>query len=953
MSKRTRSQYIDDSAEVDHDTLMHEDASDDDDDSYEAQLRRQDREDFDMAAIDAGHEERLRSDAQYRIPTPLLQSGSPPGLLPPDLVLRLNAQLYPPQDDALGAQTPLFLPEREQTPLFLPGSRGPTPYDFEFRAETPTFFLPLVGPARGDSALRRLATASSPSRPHPAPPVICPPHLDQLPPSLPKKRRVDSGADAEDSPHQRRLHRFLDVSARTLTRREEEEDEETLSDKEFLDDEPVHEDPQRHRPVFPEEDETEEDLRALAAVYEDAGCEYSVRPRRAIGCPNHTLVLDTWVIPKHGLHKGRLSLVLTKRKLLAAPMSLVETVGMGLMMHQQFNKCIEVTQSTDMLREKYTVVQPPTPAQLAPFLEDDHPALEKIRFRGHSPALAKGDRVVVVAGPHQGEAGFIVVLREVPVDRQRVKYAKIVKVYNGVDIVKKGDTGLYDRVRVVSGVLFRGATGHVIDNSNGILTVVADKSLELTGATTQSEMSDRQVFQTSIRYVNRDYRCGDLVRVRTGKHKGRVGLIVATFTGGSFEVFDGDKPKPEQTEFPTIETVQSTRRDIDFATYESASLASRSSMRLGRLEAKAERTEKENVDCAILVAQIMRLNRLVRGIPSDAGSVDKVVDTKIMHTGRRYKGMAVLVTGKGMHKGFQGTVIGDQDNAARVRRLAKKRRKGEDSWRDEDQDGIVVTIRSETAIRRWRSLWTNASTDTLACRSRRPVSCLTTYLWATSPRAKGLSSRGFSGAENSTSSAYAFSAPFKRSALGINSSAALAWCIPVSCDDDGGWMCILGLSSKHFDIQVVGITGVQERMSATLLALEGRHGHILANAPIQRGTKKLDVCGVGKTGTKHAVYAQCIKPRRKDDDGRSLTEISQRVVVIGPDMGEGTSFEGCYGLTQPEVPHFYDSGVVCVQVELRENTFDTAFFAVTSLCMAKNIALTYGGQAFPATTFPE
>jgi hypothetical protein len=55
---------------------VHEDASDDDDDSYEAQLCRQDREDFDMAAIDAGHEERLRSDAQYRIPTPLLQSGA-------------------------------------------------------------------------------------------------------------------------------------------------------------------------------------------------------------------------------------------------------------------------------------------------------------------------------------------------------------------------------------------------------------------------------------------------------------------------------------------------------------------------------------------------------------------------------------------------------------------------------------------------------------------------------------------------------------------------------------------------------------------------------------------------------------------------------------------------------------------------------------------------------------
>jgi hypothetical protein len=116
---------------------------------------------------------------------------------------------------------------------------------------------------------------------------------------------------------------------------------------------------------------------------------------------------------------------------------------------------------------------------------------------------------------------------------------------------------------------------------------------------------------------------------------------------------------------------------------------------LGRLEAKAERTETENTDCAVLVATIMRLNRLVRGIPSDAGSVDKVVDTKIMNTGRRYEGMPVLVAGKGMHKGFQGTVISDHDNAARVRRLAKKRRKGEDSWHDEDQDGIVVTIKSE------------------------------------------------------------------------------------------------------------------------------------------------------------------------------------------------------------------------------------------------------------------
>ncbi|KAJ7847678.1 hypothetical protein B0H13DRAFT_1907160 [Mycena leptocephala] len=116
----------------------------------------------------------------------------------------------------------------------------------------------------------------------------------------------------------------------------EEEDKETLSDKEFLDDEPVHNNPQRRCPMFPEEDKTEDDLCALAAAYEDTGCEHS----RA--APEE-LVVNTWVIPKYGLHKGCLALVLMKCKLLTAPMSSVETVGMGLMMHQQCNKCVKTS----------------------------------------------------------------------------------------------------------------------------------------------------------------------------------------------------------------------------------------------------------------------------------------------------------------------------------------------------------------------------------------------------------------------------------------------------------------------------------------------------------------------------------------------------------------------------------------------------------------------------------
>ncbi|KAJ7823930.1 hypothetical protein B0H13DRAFT_1919391 [Mycena leptocephala] len=684
--------------------------SDDDDDSYEAQLRRQDREDFDMEAIDAGHEETaLRRAYGSRLccnPAPRLlprrrfyttflqdhRAQSPPGLPPPNLVLA------PPRPSTSRRKIKMM-----HAPLFARLARS-YPYDFEFRARPD--LLPDLSWSHSERKRllsSGLATASSPARFTTGSPVTSPAPSRPTPPSLPQRKDVSIQAPTPRIRPIGAAFRFLDVSAEDSDEEEEEEeeDEETLSDK-------------GPAPRVPRGRGNEDDLRALAAAYEDAGREYSRAPEKSTRCSTHS-----------------------------------------------------------------------RPTRRIP--ADDHPPL-KAPFRGPCPALAEGDRGCGTRSPPRRD-GFIVVLREVPVSGQRVKYARSSKTTTASTSSRKRRR--FDRVRVVSGSSI----------GNNWACHRQQPRLPHRAASSNSEIV---VFQISIRYVNRDFRCGDLVR-ENRQAQGRVGLIVATFTG--------DKPKPEQTEFPD-HVFKVRAADVDFATYD-------------------ERESGLTIEHAGISSSPLRRH-------------------------------ACPGSGKGMHKGFQGTVIGDHDNAARVRRLAKKRRKGEDSWRDEDQDGIVVTIRSDTG-----HSTVEVTVD------------------------KCLHRQGFAGAENSTSSAYAFSAPFKRSALGINSSAALAW------RGRRGWMCIPGLSGKRFDVQVVGITGVKERTSPTLLALEGRHGHILANAPIQRGTKKLDVCGVGRTGTKHAVYAQCIKPRRKDDDGRSLTEISQRVVVIGPDMGEGTSFEGCYGLTQP------------------------------------------------------
>ncbi|KAF8186615.1 hypothetical protein K438DRAFT_1765378 [Mycena galopus ATCC 62051] len=141
--------YIDDSAEVDHDAEMREtENSDEDDDSYEAQVRRLDEQDFPMAEILGGHQDRLRTDAPYRIPAHMLEptpSGSrapTPAYIPrppqttacspmPEFrpPIPHEAFLPPPQLQGSRAPTPQHTEpafSREQTLLFLPESRGPT-----------------------------------------------------------------------------------------------------------------------------------------------------------------------------------------------------------------------------------------------------------------------------------------------------------------------------------------------------------------------------------------------------------------------------------------------------------------------------------------------------------------------------------------------------------------------------------------------------------------------------------------------------------------------------------------------------------------------------------------------------------------------------------------------------------------------------------------------------------
>lgn len=206
----------------------------------------------------------------------------------------------------------------------------------------------------------------------------------------------------------------------------------------------------------------------------------------------------------------------------------------------------------------------PTTEELAPFHLTRHPALSAPPFVGACTALGEGDRVVVIHGAHRGDTGYIIMLRDVPVQhpesghRGLARWAKIQPQYDGTSDIKKGGPGnffdlrslkrhlldhplplqLLDRVQVVSGLVHRELTGRVIEiNRDEVKVEIPTPSNETLGLE-NGRLPDTKCFNVNLRYLRRKFECGDLVEVVRGLYKTRMGMIVASYTGGGLELFD-------------------------------------------------------------------------------------------------------------------------------------------------------------------------------------------------------------------------------------------------------------------------------------------------------------------------------------------------------------------------------------------------------------------------------
>lgn len=201
----------------------------------------------------------------------------------------------------------------------------------------------------------------------------------------------------------------------------------------------------------------------------------------------------------------------------------------------------------------------PTEAERAMFAHANDPSLD-LPYSGRTCALQEGDRVVVGSERDGFQPGFLqgIVERSSRAHPEKVVRYAAVKLQSEVvpDIaidalvnsLRGNDTlilplyqlrlhilaplrtiSLGDRVVIVGGNQARGASGRVRDISAEGMVTIHLPELEVA--------MDIETLDIEIRFIQHDFRVGDVLKVIRGPHSGAVGFVLAVNPGGSIELF--------------------------------------------------------------------------------------------------------------------------------------------------------------------------------------------------------------------------------------------------------------------------------------------------------------------------------------------------------------------------------------------------------------------------------
>ncbi|KAJ7238039.1 hypothetical protein B0H12DRAFT_1075409 [Mycena haematopus] len=573
-----------------------------------------------------------------------------------------------------------------------------------------------------------------------------------------------------------------------------------------------------------------------------------------------------------------------------------------------------------------TAATTPTPAELAPFISANRTVVQSKRpvcpdmrcrpYLGTTCALQEGDEVVVVAGDDEGTVGQIARILE----KQRIRangdqhLERYVAVHKGevdgrFEITRKNIESevtiivpihdlrlqclaavrliiLGDRVKITGRHPSRGISGRVLDVGHSDMI-------------TMQPSDSHSPLYIHLRYLQRDFRLGDIVNIADGPHAGHSGFISGLRIGGYVDFFPCELERMKSA-VNTKLTYQQVKDDITFP-----------------------------VRTADLQFLLIDHWSPVKQEHQSFDNLQSRWERDLMNTGRGYLNMQVRLAYKHPDKGLFGTVIGFNRTSPQA---APPRHRGffERSFFDD----VQLTIQIDHGHRQ-----VTATLDQVMHKySRLPL-----------PQARLFMSMAPDPVDTPLAPTIAPPVPV----WGDEGKEAVA---PDIGEYTGVWLTRPEFVGKRIDIVIVG---VHRTKFPTLVNRRGTQ-HEGATGYLEPFHEPPAPSSFRKKGIKVRVHpmmhsaiipADALLPERQTPSDECISVEKSRVIIIGPDVRGSWRRAGQYAETVPggsDIP-----AVVKVRFQRAAGEVENpaGFYHLTCLCRALNTELICGSWTIPRTDF--
>ncbi|KAJ7061385.1 hypothetical protein C8F01DRAFT_1289012 [Mycena amicta] len=630
----------------------------------------------------------------------------------------------------------------------------------------------------------------------------------------------------------------------------------------------------------------------------------------------------------------------------------------------------------------YELNASPTDEELEMFRQSPSRALN-VPFIGHACALQEGDRVVVAQEQHNpywdAESGVIVRLATHELGGQLRRIAVLLRSYDGVTdldaksselndawVVPVAQLRLHllafqrflrfgDRVRIVAGA-YRNRSAHVIGVDAGTVHLHLSTTTSRT-TVSGSDESPSLNLELPLRLVATDFRCGDVVRVTRGPHKGKTGLVIDIHVGGSISFYQVSRRLHIRSQEITVTQTEvqhgklalvpgAIRQDADeplirapdpkYPKVDDLELDWKDALGADRLVPFRDDDSNPSPVVRIPTNSIVfeRFDHSDVQLSIQADDPWAVLERKqkarrqeLKDSERWLIGMSVQVVGKHPLKGLRGIVLGYSWLTTRA----------DPKYHKPDYSQLQLQINIDQRTSRDTVLFKSV----VEPRSRLPLD----QAVIVGDTQESLVLQARPATPPPSPSPPPMPPPPEDPCYAVYGEP------PVIDEITGGWLLEPSLVKKRIDVKVVDSDGFDElsRRFSRLAQYIRKPQRDLANhigylVPLERPLKEnqihKDFIGVMCNNKRTVFPIPALTPCRTTPDGQSISDVLGRVIIIGPDVAGSRTRVGQYAEVLPGQTS-WPGRVVVVKFATEQDrwgqaTREKGTYHLVALCRAQN-----------------